>query len=101
MNNDHRRSMATREHVIPRAFGGETTWDNLVAACSECNSLRGHVDAQAFYWMRQQMSLKQIKSIRYKRLAREERKYRLIARTDVSIAWTFFKRWSSSVQSST
>jgi len=25
------------EHVIPRAQGGKTTWENTVAACRECN----------------------------------------------------------------
>ena len=27
----------TFDHVIPRAHGGETTWENVVAACSPCN----------------------------------------------------------------
>lgn len=26
------------EHVIPRARGGESTWENLVAACRNCNA---------------------------------------------------------------
>ncbi len=27
----------TIDHVIPRAQGGESTWDNCVLACTECN----------------------------------------------------------------
>jgi hypothetical protein len=28
-------------HVIPRARGGEETWENLVAACVRCNNKKG------------------------------------------------------------
>ncbi|MEA1950609.1 MAG: HNH endonuclease [Planctomycetota bacterium] len=28
----------TLDHVVPRALGGESTWDNCVLACVECNS---------------------------------------------------------------
>ncbi|RED11085.1 HNH endonuclease [Pontivivens insulae] len=31
----------TFDHVIPRARGGRTTWDNVVAACSPCNLRKG------------------------------------------------------------
>ena len=31
----------TFDHVIPRAHGGETTWGNVVAACSPCNLRKG------------------------------------------------------------
>jgi hypothetical protein len=27
----------TRDHIIPRARGGATAWENLVAACARCN----------------------------------------------------------------
>jgi 5-methylcytosine-specific restriction endonuclease McrA len=27
----------TRDHVVPRAHGGRTTWENTVAACLPCN----------------------------------------------------------------
>jgi 5-methylcytosine-specific restriction endonuclease McrA len=27
----------TFDHVIPRSLGGQTRWDNVVAACSPCN----------------------------------------------------------------
>ena len=31
----------TFDHVIPRSKGGQTTWDNVVAACSPCNLAKG------------------------------------------------------------
>lgn len=31
----------TFDHVIPRRYGGETTWENIVAACSPCNLRKG------------------------------------------------------------
>jgi 5-methylcytosine-specific restriction endonuclease McrA len=33
-NNKH----LTLDHVIPRSRGGQHTWDNVVTACSRCNS---------------------------------------------------------------
>lgn len=29
------------DHVVPRAQGGQTTWDNLVCACVDCNVRKG------------------------------------------------------------
>jgi len=31
----------TFDHLVPRARGGETRWDNVVAACSPCNLAKG------------------------------------------------------------
>lgn len=31
----------TFDHVIPRAHGGRSTWENVVAACSPCNHRKG------------------------------------------------------------
>lgn len=31
----------TFDHVIPRARGGRTTWENVVACCAPCNVLKG------------------------------------------------------------
>jgi 5-methylcytosine-specific restriction endonuclease McrA len=31
----------TLDHVIPRSRAGESTWDNLVAACFACNNRKG------------------------------------------------------------
>src|SRR5687768_11233339 len=35
------REELTFDHVIPRSKGGQTTWDNVVAACSPCNLRKG------------------------------------------------------------
>ena len=35
------REELTFDHVIPRCRGGETTWENVVAACSPCNLKKG------------------------------------------------------------
>jgi 5-methylcytosine-specific restriction endonuclease McrA len=32
----------TIDHVVPRAAGGKTVWDNVVTACRPCNSRKGH-----------------------------------------------------------
>src|SRR5665213_685605 len=31
----------TFDHVVPRASGGRTTWDNVVTACAPCNLKKG------------------------------------------------------------
>ena len=31
----------TFDHVVPRARGGKTTWENVVASCSPCNLRKG------------------------------------------------------------
>ncbi len=31
----------TFDHVIPRAMGGHTEWENIVAACQDCNTRKG------------------------------------------------------------
>jgi len=34
-------SELTFDHVIPRSRGGRTTWENVVAACTDCNLRKG------------------------------------------------------------
>ena len=31
----------TIDHVVPRAKGGKTSWNNLITACKRCNSRKG------------------------------------------------------------
>lgn len=32
----------TVDHVVPRVRGGKTSWDNIVASCYVCNTIKGH-----------------------------------------------------------
>ena len=36
-----RRDEITYDHVVPRALGGKTTWENIVTACIDCNQRKG------------------------------------------------------------
>lgn len=35
------RSQLNLDHVVPRAAGGLTTWENIVCACLDCNRRKG------------------------------------------------------------
>lgn len=35
------------DHVIPRSQGGESTWSNIVCACTECNKRKGGLRVHA------------------------------------------------------
>jgi len=35
------RSNLNLDHVVPRALGGKTTWENVVASCVDCNRRKG------------------------------------------------------------
>jgi 5-methylcytosine-specific restriction endonuclease McrA len=32
----------SRDHIVPKFLGGENTWMNVVTACRDCNSKKGH-----------------------------------------------------------
>ena len=32
----------SRDHIVPKSRGGANTWMNVVTACKECNSKKGH-----------------------------------------------------------
>ena len=38
----NRKSQMTVDHVVPKIYGGEDTWENLVCACHNCNNRKGH-----------------------------------------------------------
>jgi 5-methylcytosine-specific restriction endonuclease McrA len=43
-----RQSLLTRDHVLPRALGGDDIWGNVVTACKACNVKKGcHTPAEA------------------------------------------------------
>jgi 5-methylcytosine-specific restriction endonuclease McrA len=33
----------TFDHVVPRSKGGDTSWDNIVAACEDCNKRKANM----------------------------------------------------------
>lgn len=37
----------TFDHVVPRSKGGQTNWENIVAACADCNTEKGHHNRMA------------------------------------------------------
>jgi 5-methylcytosine-specific restriction endonuclease McrA len=41
-NGHYKTHELTFDHVIPRCKGGGTSWDNIVAACRTCNTVKGH-----------------------------------------------------------
>lgn len=40
----------TFDHVLPRCDGGETIWENIVAACWRCNMEKDHHHRQPLRW---------------------------------------------------
>jgi 5-methylcytosine-specific restriction endonuclease McrA len=48
------RDDLTFDHLIPRSRGGQTRWDNVVAACAPCNLRKGgDLPAKAKMWPHQ------------------------------------------------
>ncbi|HNK54461.1 MAG TPA: HNH endonuclease, partial [Ottowia sp.] len=35
------RGLLTLDHIVPRSKGGQTSWENVVAACRACNMRKG------------------------------------------------------------
>ncbi|MBE1515309.1 HNH endonuclease [Nesterenkonia halotolerans] len=44
------RPAATVDHVIPRARGGDSSWENLVACCGACNARKGSKTLDELGW---------------------------------------------------
>ncbi|MEO0102208.1 MAG: HNH endonuclease [candidate division WOR-3 bacterium] len=38
----------TTDHIIPKSLGGRDTWENLVTACTECNTKKGAKTSKEF-----------------------------------------------------
>lgn len=38
----HPPSQLTYDHVVPRSYGGTTSWTNIVTACKRCNHKKGN-----------------------------------------------------------
>jgi len=38
-----RTGFMTADHILPKALGGDETWENLVCACHECNNKKGNL----------------------------------------------------------
>ena len=32
----------TFDHIVPKSKGGKTTWENVITACSDCNTSKGN-----------------------------------------------------------
>jgi hypothetical protein len=47
-----REKPSTLDHVVPKARGGKTVRDNLIAACADCNLVKS--DNNWFTWFRTQ-----------------------------------------------
>jgi hypothetical protein len=52
----HPKNTATADHLVPRAKGGKTTLDNIVASCLECNTKKGTDDWYTFLQTRHPLS---------------------------------------------
>ncbi|MDD3180342.1 MAG: HNH endonuclease [Opitutaceae bacterium] len=40
--NKHPREQLNLDHVIPRHYGGKTTWENIVCSCVKCNTRKAN-----------------------------------------------------------
>lgn len=95
------RDAITKDHLIPRVYDGPTIQENLVAACCQCNNLRGEMDAAAFQnilfkwfkrdpwlWIRwHTISTDELQELKLACLHIHERQLRGLARHYVDIAY--------------
>lgn len=79
------RDVWTYDHVVPRAQGGKTNWENVVVACSDCNQKKGgRTPAQA------RMALASL-PVKPRRLPQMPR-FSLRRRSDVPEVWKDYLR---------
>lgn len=84
---------ATLEHLLPTSQGGTFSWDNLVMACSECNTARGDIPFEDFLKSIQKLNLKKKKNVvveisNEKRL-KEEKSNRRRFQLFMTASWMF------------
>lgn len=48
-SHQHRPSSLTYDHVVPRSKGGDTSWSNVVTACTSCNNKKGDMSIEEFF----------------------------------------------------
>lgn len=86
----------TYDHVVPRAAGGKTDWNNIVAACHRCNADKGR---KLFPEYRTKMGLNRPKVLprkpTYWQLAEKIKKTRLIIPDDSG--WLDYLDWEGPV----
>ena len=42
------KSNLTFDHILPKSKGGKTTWENVITACSDCNTSKGNKTLKEF-----------------------------------------------------
>lgn len=94
----------TRDHLHPKSQGGKNG-ENLLAACHQCNLLRGDMDAMAFYNLLQRLfarsprlrtnwhslSRATLSNLRVRFLITHERQLRGVAKRDINAAFMHAK----------
>ncbi len=98
------RNAMTKDHLEPKVYGGQNTRENLIAACSQCNHLRGEMDADAFNnlmrkWFKRDPTLRErwhtisraeMNSLKRQTLVVHERHMRGLARRWIEYAFRHF-----------
>ncbi len=60
------REELTFDHLVPRSRGGQTTWENVVAACSPCNLRKGNKSCKdAQMWPAQHPAVPSIQDLHH------------------------------------
>lgn len=102
-------NFSTKDHFEPKTYGGIASYENMIAACFQCNGLRGELDAYAFYnlmrkWFKRDPSLRhrwhnlskaELRLLKINCLEVHERQLRGLARQYIEYAFrhhTFVKR---------
>lgn len=83
-------SELTYDHVVPRSQGGKTVWENIVSACSKCNSRKaGRTPEQA----RMKLLKKPVQPVATPAMLIQ------VSRTNVPDAWRDYLYWTGTLDS--